>query len=446
MSTYYRQAMANQDYRDSREHPGRTVVFLRVARSGLLFSLIALAIAMMLRSASFLIVGLGALAYTLLLCAVLTAEYNRLLVMTDLRHNVVTVRQPNMLTWKTSSYTTTLPVLISIDPVFPSYVVPHHQRTSGDTLTVFFNAARKGVYTVGGARITLQDPLRIFRIQYVLAPRLSLTVIPRALPLTSLHIALTSPLDGQRVRYAPNVDTSQLAGTHSYDGEPMNRIHWKMSAHTGSLLVKDFTPSASQTAVLVVDYTVSGDFSFMLETLDETLSAVATSILTYIHDRRLPFAVATLGAQTDWVAPGHDRTRLLACLTAIARAQTVKTASGNTLLDWLNHNMHTFPARSQLFIIAHTVNEDGIVELLRRRESFARVTVIVFPEGSFLLPGEHRAPYYLKDSERLTRLRSLQRVLGQNGIDLQIVELNDAFTTSRFCAQETWTPRARLVS
>lgn len=446
MSTHDQRAMVIREYDDSREHPGTTVVFLCAARSGLLFSLIALAIALMLRSVSFLIVGLGALAYTSFLCAVLTAEYNRLLVMADLRHNVVTVRQPNMITWKTSGCTTTLPVLTSVDPVFPSYVVPHHQRISGDTLTVFFSASRKGVYSVGGARITLQDPLRIFRIQHAIAPHLSLTVIPRALPLTSLHIALTSPLDGQRVRYAPNVDTSQLTGIHPYDGEPMNRIHWKMSAHTGSLLVKDFTPSASQTAVLVVDYTVSGDFPFTLETLDETLSTVATSILTYIYDRRLPFAVATLGDRTDWVGPGHDRTRLLACLTAIARAQTVKTESGNTLLDWLNHNMHAFPARSQLFVIAHSVNEDGIVELLRRRESFARITVIVFPEGSFLMPGEHRAPYYLKDSERLTHLRSLQRVLGQNGIDLQIVELNDAFTTSRFCAQETWTPRAQLVS
>jgi hypothetical protein len=40
-----------------------------------------------------------------------------------------------------------------------------------------------------------------------------------------LRIAPASPLDGQRVRFAPNYDTSQLMGTHPYAGDPLNHIH-----------------------------------------------------------------------------------------------------------------------------------------------------------------------------------------------------------------------------
>jgi uncharacterized protein (DUF58 family) len=404
-------------------------VFFRTAGTGLLVSLLMLAVALVLRSASFLIVGLAALSYTVLLCGLLTSQDRRLIVTSVLRHSVVTVRQPNMLTCIASGYGMAQPLLLSIEPVLPPYVVQRHSTHGDDRTTVFFDTTRKGQYPMGSARVSLQDPLRIFHIQRLVASRLTLTVVPRPLSLPAMHIALTSPLDGQRVRYAPNVDTSQITGTHPYDGEPINRIHWKMSAHTGTLVVKDFTPSASQTVILLVNYTVHRDTGFPLEALDETLSTAAASILHYVHDRKLPFGLVAIGSHTEWTGSGHDRMHLLSCLTAVARAQTLQTEDVSSVLDWLNQNARTVPPRSQLVLLAHEMDETEVVHLLKQREHFARITIILFPEGTFLLPGEHRAPYYLKDTSRLLRLRSLQHVLRENGIELTILGLNDPITT-----------------
>jgi uncharacterized protein (DUF58 family) len=404
-------------------------VFFRTAGASLLVSLLMLAVALLLRSASFLIVGLAALSYTVVLCGMLTAQHQRLTVTSVLRHSVATVRQPNMLTCTASGYRVAGPLTLSVEPLLPPYVIERHSRHGNDGTTVFFDATRKGQYAVGSARVSLQDPLRIFHIRLTVPSRLTLTVVPRPISLAAMHIALTSPLDGQRVRYAPNVDTSQLTGTHPYDGEPINRIHWKMSAHTGTLVVKDFTPSASQTVILLVNFTVRGDTGFTLETLDDTLSTTAASILQYVHDRRLPFGLVAIGPQTHWTGIGRDRTHLLSCLTAIARAQAVQTEDVGIVLDWLNQNARVVPAQSQLVLLAHEMEETEVVHLLKQREHFARITIILFPEGTFLLPGEHRAPYYLKDTSRLLRLRSLQRVLRENGIELTIVGLNDSLST-----------------
>ena len=120
---------------------------------------------------------------------------------------------------------------------------------------------------------------------------------------------------------------------------------------------------------------------------------------------------------------------LLSCLTAVARAQTLQTEDASSVLDWLNQNARIVPPRSQLVLLAHEMDETEVVHLLKQREHFARITIILFPEGTFLLPGEHRAPYYLKDTSRLLRLRSLQHVLRENGIELTIVGLNDPITT-----------------
>jgi hypothetical protein len=107
----------------------------------------------------------------------------------------------------------------------------------------------------------------------------------------------------------------------------------------------------------------------------------------------------------------------------------VQTEDTGIVLDWLNRNARVIPAQSQLVLLAHEMDETEIVHLLKQREHFARITIILFPEGTFLLPGEHQAPYFLKDTSRLLRLRSLQRVLRANGIELTIVGLNDPITT-----------------
>ena len=85
--------------------------------------------------------------------------------------------------------------------------------------------------------MTAQDPLAVFSLTRIFSSSQRVTVFPR------LRIALASPLDGQRVRFAPNYDTSQLTGTHPYTDDPMNHIHWKVTAHTGALYAKDFSPS-----------------------------------------------------------------------------------------------------------------------------------------------------------------------------------------------------------
>ncbi|MHB8107025.1 MAG: DUF58 domain-containing protein [Candidatus Cryosericum sp.] len=405
-------------------------VFFRTAGIGLLVSFLMLAFALLLRSASFLIVGFAALLYTILLCSILTCQYQRLTVTSVLRHTVATVRQPNMLTFTASGYRAAQLLLLSVEPLLPPYVVQRHAKHGDDGTTVFFDATRKGQYAMGSARVSLQDPLRIFHIQSVVPSQQTLTVVPRPLSLAAMHISLTSPIDGQRVRYAPNVDTSQLTGTHPYDGEPMNRIHWKMSAHTGSIVVKDFSPSAAQTVIVLVDCIVHrSDTSFTLEALDDTLSTAAASILYYVHDRKLSFGLAAIGAHAEWTGVGHDRTHLLSCLTTVARAQALRTDDTSNVLDWLNQNARAVPPQSQLVVLASEMDENEVVHLLKQREHFARITIILFPEGMFLLPGEHRAPYYLKDTSRLLRLRSLQRVLRENGIELTIVGLNDQLTT-----------------
>jgi uncharacterized protein (DUF58 family) len=408
------------------EPPARFVsAFFSASRAGLVLSAVMLGTAIWLRNGSFLVLGLAALSYSCIFGAALAGLYRRITIDAVLKHHVASVRQPNLLAVTVSGYSPTSAVLLDIDVALPAWVVKRHERTSPGSVTVFLDATRKGRYLVGDVCLTLKDPLRVFHLQRRYPAGLVLTVVPRPVPLERLHIALTSPLDGQRVRFAPNEDTSELTGVVPYASHPMSRIHWKMSAHTGQLCAKEFVPSATTTVVLVVDYTVQRDRSFTLELLDDTLSTAASSILQYAVDHKLPFGMASLGAEPTWSGVGHDRTHQLSCLSIIAASAATCSVQPHIVTDWLRRNVAKFPAQSQLVVLASALGEQDVVHLLRQREHFTRVTVVLFPEGTFLLPGEHRAPYFLHDTAGLQRLRTLQRVLRENGVELTIIGLND---------------------
>ncbi|MEN6388406.1 MAG: DUF58 domain-containing protein [Candidatus Cryosericum sp.] len=425
---------SNQLKREPREgtapghRPSFLPVFLTTGRNGFVASTLMLTVALLLRNALFFVAGFTALCYTIFMCSLMLIERHQVGVTTVLRHSVTVIRQPNVITLVVSGHGTSSPLLVSVEPQFPLYAVPRRRTDDGDTTAVFFDVTRKGEYAIGAVRILIQDPLRMFHVERAIGPQFVLTVVPRSIPLAALHIALTSPLDGQRIRYAPNVDTSQLIGTHPYDGESMNRIHWKASAHTGTLVVKDFSPSASQTVVVLVDYTVHRDTIFTLETLDNTLSTAAASILHYVHDHKLPFGLVTIGSSTEWTGSGHDSMHLYRCLAVIARATPERCEGVDGVSDWLARSTHAVPPQSQLVVLTYEVSETEIVHLLKLRERFSRITIILFPAGSFLLPGEHRAPYYFKDTSELLRLRSLQHTLKENRIDLVVIGLNDPLT------------------
>jgi uncharacterized protein (DUF58 family) len=293
---------------------------------------------------------------------------------------------------------------------------------------VFFEANRRGSYQVGETTLTVQDPLGMFSLSRVFdASSQPVTVFPKLMSFPRLRIALTSPLDGQRVRFAPNYDTSQLAGTHPYVNDPLNRIHWKVSAHSGALVAKEFSPSASKTIVILLNLTLRHIPIFDTDAFEDYLSAVAASIANYANDAHLPFGVLILGNEQAASGYGTGSAHLVRCLSLLAGARSAlrQDPSDPDFLDYLHGQRYTIPAQSQLFLIQHEMTEEEIGSLLKMRAQFSRLSIVLFPQGSFRRYSEKPTLYFMQDFTQIQRLRSAQKVLRDAGVDLSIIGLND---------------------
>ena len=369
----------------------------------------------------------AAILYSVVLPAVMMRSIDQLSVSVFVKRPLVMMGKPDMVSVNLVGAGTRSPLRYDIALCLPPYLVKKHERHTHLGLMVFFEANRRGEYQVGDIILTVQDPIGVFSLTRIFSSSQHVTVFPRLLSFPRLRIALTSPLDGQRVRYAPNVDTSQLTGTHPYDGEPMNRIHWKVTAHTGTLYAKDFSPSASKTVVILLNLTLRHTPIFDTDAFEDYMCTVAGSIANYAGDTHLPFGLIVLGREQLNSGYGTGSAHLVKCLSLLARAQSViePDPANAVFLDYLQTRRFAIPPRSQLFLIQQEMTESEIGMLLRMRAQFSRLSIALFPQGSFRLYDEHETPYFMQDYEQIKRLRSAQKILRDAGVDLSIIGLND---------------------
>jgi uncharacterized protein (DUF58 family) len=401
---------------------------LRVAGRAILISLLAALSWLVLGTRPLFYVATFVTTYTVVMVPLVLGTSDRIRVVKHLRQAVMQMKSRNTLTISLEGIPSHSPLSIQLQPLVPEYIIRESSSWHDRTYVLQFHVNRRGVYGLGEGILTVTDPLRLFRLSSRLMADEKLTVFPTVLPLEKLRISLTSPLDGQRVKFAPNYDVSQLAGVRPYESDPMNRIHWKMSAHRGELMVKEFAPSASKTVVVLLNLTLRREPSFTLETFEDYMTMVSASVLQYAHDRRLPFGLTVLGEETlSSDGFSKDATHLFACyrLLARARARMDREPSSTVFLDYLQRERLRIPARSQLFLIQHELKEEEIGALLRMQAQFSRISICLFPYGSFLLYGERAVPYFMPDIEQIARLKNTQKILRDARVDLSIIGLND---------------------
>lgn len=404
--------------------------YLHTASRGLIFATALTALWLVFGSQALFFTACAALLYSIVLPLFMMTAVDRTAIAVNVKRQLIMLGKPDMVTVSllTGEALRHSPLRYDLALRLPPYLIRKHERRTPSGLSVFFEANRRGRYQVGETTVTVQDPLGMFSLSRVFdASSQPVTVFPKLMSFPRLRIALTSPLDGQRVRFAPNYDTTQLAGTHPYVDDPLNHIHWKVSAHSGALYAKEFSPSATKTIVILLNLTLRHAPIFDTDAFEDYLSTVAASVANYANDAHLPFGVVVLGQEQSESGYGTGSAHLVRCLSLLAGARSVREpdSSGAAFLDYLRMQRYSIPARSQLFLIQHEMTEEEIGSLLKMRAQFSRLSIVLFPQGSFRRYSEKPTLYFMQDFAQIQRLRSAQKVLRDAGVDLSIIGLND---------------------
>ena len=100
---------------------------------------------------------------------------------------------------------------------------------------------RRGQFILGPLTVYSGDPFGLFRFKRELKPTSEMIVYPAVIPIPSFAPPLGQLPGGDAVRGRTHYITTNVAGVRDYaPGDSFSRIHWRSTARTGRLIVKEF--------------------------------------------------------------------------------------------------------------------------------------------------------------------------------------------------------------
>lgn len=158
----------------------------------------------------------------------------------------------------------------------------------------------RGVYRVGLRTIMVYDVFGLFRMKLpyerlARRPMPQITVLPRMEPPARTALpALESPINAPGAARATE-DTSSPSDSRPYrPGDPLKRVHWKLSARQGQLMVKTYEPAAVSDALVYLDTAAAPLEPLDAWYADDVLTAAAVSLAARILQEGVPVRVIYL--------------------------------------------------------------------------------------------------------------------------------------------------------
>ncbi|WP_019009692.1 DUF58 domain-containing protein [Deinococcus aquatilis] len=274
-------------------------------------------------------------------------------------------------------------------PVLAGWVQGEATHQVQTTLTL----NRRGVFEWEGATLRWADPLGLFWRSLPLAVPTRLEVYPgtHGLLLPELLRPLLS--EGAWSRTHGLEDSISLRGVRGYvPGDPPGRVHWRLTARTGSLTVREPERTAASSVTVYLDLSAGGSVYL------ESAVRLAASLVQESFELDLPIAVATDAGATP---TGRTPEAMRAALLRLAQAQLAQAGS--------DQSPPTIPpgrAGGNLIILTARAGSDLIHQAMRARATASRVALIAIPDGFYLEPGEKprrqwvAAPDSIRELER----------------------------------------------
>jgi uncharacterized repeat protein (TIGR01451 family) len=166
------------------------------------------------------------------------------------------------------------------------------------TLNYQLKLQMRGYYQIGPVVLESGDLFGLHRRYLAVTEPHYLLVYPKVVPLLGFDLASRRPVGEIRLMHRLYEDPTRIAGVREYQqGDPLNRVHWRATARTGTLQCKTYEPSTIAGATVVLDFHQAG-YPVRGESFRSELAVTAAASLAN--------AVYETGQQVGLVTNGRD--------------------------------------------------------------------------------------------------------------------------------------------
>ena len=240
---------------------------------------------------------------------------------------------------------------------------------------------RRGLYDWGPLRVRGGDPFGIFQSTRDYGRAQQILVYPRVVDLPRFQTPPASLPGEGRFRRRTHYITPNASGTRDYaPGDPLSRIHWRSTAHTGGLMVKTFELDPTSDIWVIVDLEARLHAGEGDESTEEYAVTIAASVAQrYIAANR---SVGLIAFGREYRVAEAERGQQQ--LSRILEALAVASAAGEAPLEnLLAQEQRRFGRHTTLVLI--TPSAEGawrpMVQSLAQRG--VRVAVVLIDAATF---------------------------------------------------------------
>lgn len=244
---------------------------------------------------------------------------------------------------------------------------------------------RRGQYTLGTLAATATDPFGFFSLQRNLGESQSVIVYPSTLELPFFQpLSHTEPGSGPSRWLLSEIGPNAARVREYANGDTLNRIHWRSTAHTGKLMVKEFDADRSNYAPksiwIILDMHQASQAGDGDESTEECAVTVAASLVKKYIDNSQRVGLIASGDQPYLLPPDAESQHLWKVLEALA----LMKATGEVPIEQLiSYEIERFGINSVIIVITPSASERMVAPLRQVKNRGATVIVISLDSASF---------------------------------------------------------------
>ena len=273
------------------------------------------------------------------------------------------------------------PGFLAVDQVGGDRVavaVPVIARGGSRTLRYPIPANRRGRLRLGPLTVERRDPLGLFRRAQRLAGDLTLWVHPKVHPARALPVGSVPDFEGRRAEMARG-GTMTFSSLREYEpGDDPRRIHWRSTARTGTLMVRELIDTTEPTTTVVLDTRTAAMTPGAFEHAVEVAASVA-------------HAAVLAGRPARLLIPGEDAARLAEDGAVSMLDRLAAAGQGTDDLAALLYTVERAPAGGALVVVTGAREPALPAKLGEQRRRFSPVVVAtVLAETDAPVPARRR--------------------------------------------------------
>jgi uncharacterized protein (DUF58 family) len=243
----------------------------------------------------------------------------------------------------------------------------------GQSIAVPYDVAtqRRGVLEIGPLALGRSDPLGLWRTRRYVGDVVSLVVHPAVYPIDLHSAGANRHVDGPTSHRATNGTLTFHSLREYTSGDDIRRVHWRSSARTGTLMVREHVDTAMPSAVVIVDVRRS---CYRNDSFEDAVD-VAASVVSAAECRGYPIRLVTSAGDVLMVRSGQRAQHLLDALAALQ-------PSDNASLQRAAQQALRTREHDTVVVIAGELSHVDLGEVSAITKRFAQPTLVTISDAT----------------------------------------------------------------